>query len=501
MKKGKVWLVGAGPYDEGLFTLKGKAVLMSADVVVYDHLVGHGILQMIPEHAKRIDVGKIAGNHKVVQEDINKILLEEAEMGLRVVRLKGGDPFLFGRGGEELELLRENNIAFEIVPGITSAIAVPAYAGIPVTHRDYVSSLHIITAHRKKGNSEPINYKSLAALGDATLVFLMGIREIDHICNGLMNAGMDPSMPAAVLEKGTSSKQRRVVATLQTLAKKADEVSIGMPGIIVVGKVCSLSKRFHWAEDRLLHGARIVITRPRDKNSTLSEKLYSLGAEIIRLPAIQTIPINIDKSWKETEDRISEYEWMVFTSAAAVEYFFEHLHKIRKDIRTLSGIRFAVVGKATKRAVESHGVFVDYCPDAYSGKALAEGLSALITKEKKVLLFVPKDTASDCAEGLALHNIRCDTITLYETVYDRSADSALERDDIVVFTSASTVRGFVKKMGNQDFSLTRAVCIGEHTAKEAGNYGMNISISREATIDSLIEKVIEVYTEIKNSRM
>lgn len=495
MKVGKVWLVGAGPYDEGLFTLKGKEVLKKADVVVYDNLVGIGILQMIPEDAIRIDVGKKAGNHKVVQEETNKILLEEARKGNRVVRLKGGDPFLFGRGGEELELLKENNIPFEIVPGITSAIAVPAYAGIPVTHRDYTSSLHIITGHKKRGNKEPIDYKSLVAFGDGTFVFLMSIGELETICDGLMKAGMDPNMPAAVLEKGTSSKQRRVVATIQALPEKAKEAMIGTPGIIIVGKVCSLSEHFHWAEDRTLSGARILITRPKEKNSQLASRLYELGAEVIKLPAIETIPLVIDKEWEEAENRILDYEWMVFTSAVAVECFFKHLNQIRKDIRTLSHIHFVAVGKTTKRAIESYGVLVDYIPESYNGKALGLGLSTLIAEGKKVLVFVPKDTKSDCVTELRQHDILCDTIEIYETIDAKGSSIMLEPDDIVVFTSASTVKGFVHIMKDIDLTGTKAICIGKQTAKEAANYGMDISVSEAASIDSLVDKVIEEYTD------
>lgn len=495
--EGKVWLVGAGPYDEGLFTLKGKAVLEQADVVVYDHLVGIGILQMIPEQARQIDVGKCAGNHKVVQEEINRILLQEAGQGKKVVRLKGGDPFLFGRGGEELELLEEHHIPFEVVPGVSSSVAVPAYAGIPVTHRDYASSLHIITGHKKKGNREPIAYKQLAAQKDGTLVFLMSIGELGNICKGLLDAGMDKGMPAAVLENGTSSRQRRVIGTIGTLPEKAKAAVIGTPGMLIVGKVCSLSGRFHWAEDRALGGARVFLTRPEHKNSVLAQKLYDLGADVVKLPAIRTIPLQIGEGWERAEKVIDDYAWFVFTSAAAVTCFFRHLEKIRKDIRSLPQIRFAAVGKATKREIESHGVLVDYLPENCHGQALGAGLSQQIPKGKKALVFVPKNTESSCVVELGQQGALCDTIEAYETVYAPGREIELWPDDIAVFTSASTVRGFAHIMKDRKLSKVWAVCIGEQTAEEAKRHDMDCAISEEATIDSLIDAVLKVYQNIR----
>ena len=251
MAAGKVWLVGAGPGDIGLFTLKGAAVLQQADVVVYDSLVGEGVLAKIPEYARLINVGKRANHHTMVQEDINKVLLEEAEKGNKVVRLKGGDPFLFGRGGEELELLSENGIPYEIVPGVTSPISVPAYNGIPVTHRDFCSSLHIITGHKRAGQEYDIDFKALTQT-KGTLVFLMGIAALEDICKGLLAGGMDPDMPAAVLQKGTTAGQKRVVATVGTLKEEVDRQGIETPAIIVVGKVCSLpgTRNFLWQAGR-----------------------------------------------------------------------------------------------------------------------------------------------------------------------------------------------------------------------------------------------------------
>jgi uroporphyrinogen III methyltransferase/synthase len=263
MKRGKVWLVGAGPSDPGLLTLKAKKALEEAEVVLYDSLVGPGVLAMIPEGARLIDAGKRAGQAHMSQERINKTLMDEALKGFKVVRLKGGDPFLFGRGGEELELLAEHGIPFEIVPGVTSATAVPAYAGIPVTHRDFCSSVHIVAGHKKDSDRPDIDFESLTRL-KGTLVFLMGAGALDYICSSLISAGMDAATPAAVLEKGTSARQRRVVATLSSLPETAARAELKTPAIIVVGAVCALTERFHWAEDRPIGGAGVVVTRPRE---------------------------------------------------------------------------------------------------------------------------------------------------------------------------------------------------------------------------------------------
>ena len=277
MKVGKVWLVGAGPGDAGLFTLKGREVLKKAEVVVYDSLVGQGVLTQIPDSARRIYVGKRADKHTVPQEQINEILLEEAKKGYRVVRLKGGDPFLFGRGGEELELLTENQIPYEVVPGVTSPLAVPAYNGIPVTHRDFCSSLHIITGHRRAGQEYDIDFEALVRT-KGTLVFLMGVASLGDICRGLLDAGMDPAMPAAVLQKGTTAGQKRIVSDIENLPEEAARQGVETPAVIIVGKVCALADTFAWYEKLPLAGWKVLVTRPKNRSSRTSELLREKGA-------------------------------------------------------------------------------------------------------------------------------------------------------------------------------------------------------------------------------
>ncbi len=510
---GKVWLVGAGPGDAGLFTLKGKAVLEQAHVVVYDKLVGQGILNMIPMSAELIFVGKVAGNHAVPQEEINKILLNQALLGKRVVRLKGGDTFVFGRGGEELELLCDHNIPFEIVPGITSAVSVPAYNGIPVTHRDFVSSLHIITGHTKKKEEADIDYESLVKLG-GTFVFLMGVTAMPKICKGLMEAGMSPDMPAAILERGTTAHQRRVVSNVKNLPEDAEKAQIKTPAIIVVGEVCSLEKQFHWAEDRMLGGLKVAITRPQDRSSSLAEKLSMLGAEVVLMPTIETKAISETDMLTEAINNIEDFDCIAFTSPVGVTIFLDKLRALKFDIRRLGKIKLAVIGSATRASIEKTGLLVDLMPEVYSGEALGELIakeakqwSEESGKESRILIPRARIGTDEVIKPLESAGIKYSDIPIYDTFEMKDenestndvqgsrtslVDFNAENVDYVAFTSASTVRGFVAMSGVNEFAIINAVCIGKKTAEEAEKYGMNISIAKEATIDSMVECLIEL---------
>ena len=346
---GKVWLVGAGPSDPGLFTIKGKRVLEEAEVVVYDALVGQGVLGMIPQTAKLIDVGKRANRHTMPQEEINQVLVKEALDGKKVVRLKGGDPFLFGRGGEELELLKENGISYEVVPGVTSALSVPAYNGIPVTHRDFCSSLHIITGHKRQGQAYDIDFEALVRT-KGTLVFLMGVSSLGDICKGLMDAGMSSDMPAAILQKGTTARQKRIVATVADLEQEVERQGIETPAIIVVGKVCALAEEFAWFEDLPLAGNKILVTRPKQLMSVMSEKLRKKGAEVLELPAIRTEPVRTNEKLKKCLRDMKQYQWLVFTSPTGVQVFFDKLKEEKIDIRSLAETKIAVIGQGTKKS-------------------------------------------------------------------------------------------------------------------------------------------------------
>ncbi len=491
---GKVWLLGAGPSDPELLTLKGKRVLEQAQVVIYDKLVGAGILSMLPPAAQQIDVGKTAGSHPVPQEEINRLLLRYAREGKRVVRLKGGDPFVFGRGGEELELLSQHEIPFEVVPGITSAVSVPAYAGIPVTHRNLSSSVHIVTGHAQKGKPLSIPYRALVEAG-GTLIFLMGVSALKEICEGLLFAGVDPQMPAAVLERGTTAYQRRIVGTVSDLFEKAAESQIKTPAIVVVGEVCRLSKQFHWAEDRPLGHQRIIVTRPRKRASDLSAMLRELGAEVIELPSIETVRLKRNTLLGQAISVIAVYDWIVFTSPEGVDLFFEELKERRVDVRKLSHLKFAAIGSATKKAVEDRGILVEYTPSVYSTEFLAKGLVRKVHRKERVLIPRSVKGSKVLTDILSEHHISFDDVPLYDIKTEKMCPIKLFSEDLVTFTSASTVKGFAERFQDLDFTKVRAVCIGEQTAAEARRFGMEAFVAEEATIASMVEKILALAEE------
>lgn len=500
MKQGKVWLVGAGPGDGGLLTRKGYHVLTEqAQVVVYDSLVGQEILALVPPHVQAIDVGKRAGSHPVPQGQINQILLEQAQAGKQVARLKGGDPFLFGRGGEELELLIQNHIPFEIVPGVTSAVAVPAYAGIPVTHREYASSLHIITGHKQQGGILDVDFPALAQL-HGTLVFLMGLGNVGAICEGLMQAGMDGATPAAVLQQGTTARQRRVVSTLDRLAQEVQAAGIRPPAIIVVGHVCALADALHWAEKRPLGDCRVAVTRPRERQGTLSTALRELGAEVLELPTISTHAIRPNEALRQAVKFIEGYQVIAFTSPKGVEVFFDLLREWKVDVRRLAGIRVAAIGSGTAKALEERGLMTDLMPEQYNGAALGELLAESVRVGERILLPRAREGSPELTDILKEEEIPFEEIPIYETVMERSgllSPEAVLEADCFAFTSASTVRGLAAAVGEQSLKGKCAVCIGWKTAAEAQRLCMEVHVAQKAAIPSLIETIVQVFQDRK----
>ena len=506
-RKGKVWLAGAGPGDASLLTLKAARLIEKADVIVYDALISAETLSRIPEKKEVIYVGKHAGDHPVPQEEINRILVREAEKGKQVLRLKGGDPFVFGRGGEELELLIRAGIPFEIVPGVTSAAAVPAYAGIPVTHRDYASSFHVITGHARKGGRVDLDFPALVRL-KGTLVFLMGLSAMEFLLNGLTEAGMDPDTPAAVLENGTCAGQRRVTATVGTLKEASDRAGIKTPTIIVVGKVCALSSQMHWAEDRVLGGRQFLVTRPRQSSSSLAERLRDLGAQVIEMPAIRTEPICPNRRLREVLETFgthADQEWMVFTSPAGADLFFDQLMELGMDLRSLlvrgAEVRIAAIGSGTAAALGKRGLIPDLVPRVYSAAALGEALAETAAEGSRITVARAEKGSEELLPPLLKAGLDVDDIPLYRTLYethpllkDRIRELLEQgRIDAVTFTSASTVRGFTGAVECADYTGIRAVCIGEQTAAEAAKYGMQIQVSDQASMDAMVGKIVELF--------
>lgn len=497
MAVGKVWLVGAGPGDIGLFTLKGEEVLKNADVVVYDSLVGQGVLAKIPAGVELINVGKRASHHTMVQEKINEVLLQEAQKGRKVVRLKGGDPFLFGRGGEELELLAENQIPYEVIPGVTSPIAVPAYNGIPVTHRDFCSSVHIITGHKRAGMEYDIDFQALVHTR-GTLVFLMGIGALEDICKGLLENGMDSDMPAAVLQQGTTARQKRVVATVSTLKQEVDRQGIETPAIIVVGKVCALAEKFAWYEKLPLAGWKVLLTRPRQHSSKTAQLLRKKGAEVLELPSICTVARKDQEMLYQAFEKMGEYQWLIFTSPSGVEVFFDELDKKEKDIRILGNIKIAVIGEGTRKKLKEHHLTADFLPSVYDGDTLGKELGAVLKGGEKILIPRAEIGNQTLVRELEQAGAVVADVPTYTTCYEKSslidekADLENGKIDCVVFTSASTVKGFVEGTKGLDYTKVTAACIGKQTKAAADAYGMKTYMSQKATIESLVHLVEEM---------
>ncbi len=507
--QGKVWLAGAGPGDAGLLTLRAKEVLKYADVVVYDALLGADLLAWIPEKAEKIDVGKRAGAHTMPQEEINRILLTKAQEGKQVVRLKGGDPFVFGRGGEELKLLKEHGIAFEVIPGVTSAAAVPAYAGIPVTHRELSSSFHVITGHAKKGGERNLDYEALVKL-KGTLVFLMGLSSLPEICDGLLSAGMDRETCAAVISKGTLAGQVSLTAAVGTLAEKTKKAGIETPAVFMVGAVCKLAEQYAWAEHRPLGNTAVLLTRPREQISSMAEKLRLLGAQAIEMPTIRIKRLEHNPELKKALAELSQSEkehWIAFTSPSGVRVFFEQLKEWSWDLRKVFSrkVKIAVLGGGTERELEKHGYFADFLPEEFSALSLGKLLADAWKKQENretfgtVYLMRAKEGSPDLTLPLEQAGLPYQDIPCYETVFAENrllverVKEMLRRRELTfaVFTSASTVRGFVEALDFKQESEEiktgfYAVCIGKKTAEEAGKYHMKILMADRAEPDSMI---------------
>ena len=494
IKKGSVTLVGAGPGDRGLLTLKGKDAIENAEVVIYDRLVSPEVMSLVSDTAEKINVGKKSNHHPIPQEQINQILLDKALEGKNVVRVKGGDSFLFGRGAEELELLMAHDIPYEVVPGITSAMAVPTYAGIPVTHRNKTSSVHIITGHAKAGKEIDIHFESLVQ-HKGTLIFLMGLTSLEILMQGLMQAGMQADMPAATIEKGTTSFQRKVIGTVGTIAEKVREQNIESPAITIVGEVVSLSQEMDWFTSKPLIGKKILVTRPKEKVGQLADKLREKGAKVIEFPCIETVVNPENEDFSDAMASLADYAYMVFTSPNGVEKFFQKLKENHLDIRSLYGVKLAAVGQQTKKLLEARGLIVDFMPAVYDSVHLGQGLAKEIPTDKKVMLIRGKLATSILPEALEAAGITYRNVEVYDTLYKNPMEDFLEDDmadiDYAVFSSASTIEGFSKALP-MDFSKVHAICIGEMTAAAARRLGMKVDVSEKATIASLVAKVAEI---------
>lgn len=500
VNKGMVYLVGAGPGDEDLLTRKGLRLLREADVVVYDNLASSSLLNEVRDDAELIYAGKRSSNHHLKQYETNELLVKLALEGKNVVRLKGGDPYIFGRGGEEGQELREAGVDFEVVPGISSSYSVPAYCGIPVTHRDFASSFHVITGHEgnHKNGVSVLNYETLAK-EEGTLIFLMGLKNLPNIVASLMENGKDPATPVGVLQEGTTARQRVATGTLADIVEVVKREGIKTPAITVVGSVVSLRQVLDWYGHKPLSGKSVLVTGTTSMVERLSPILKKEGAEAISFSLIRTERMRLpelDVALKE----IDKYNWIVFTSANGVECFFEEMQELRKDIRDLSHIRFAVIGDGTRKALEAHSIFCDFIPTAYSSKDMAEAMIPHIKKDENVLLLRAEEANRVLPDALEEAGISHTCISLYHTVVDTRKAEELNRlikmVDYVTFASSSAVRAFVSMVDDLDEVKGKYISIGPVTTKTAQENGLSIAktavvYTARGMVETMIQDVAE----------
>lgn len=494
MDNGFVYLIGAGPGDPDLLTQKAAKALKKADVIVYDYLANNKILADCKPDAEYIYVGKQAANHAMKQEDINALLVEKGKAGHTVARLKGGDPYVFGRGGEEAAELRKEGVAFETIPGVTSAIAGPSYAGIPVTHRGVARSFHVMTGHFKDDYAE-WDWDALNRL-DGTLIFLMGIGNIPRITQALIEAGKPSDTPAAVIRWATYPVQRTVTGTLATLADEVKKAGIKPPGLIVVGPVVNFRDVLSTFENRPLFGRKVIVTRSRAQAGNLSGHLEVMGAEVAELPMIK-IEKEPVANWKSNIEQLDAYSWIVFTSPNGVTSYMNGLFESGKDIRSMGHLKLASIGSGTAKALKSFGLVPDLVPERAISESLAKAMKEVVKSEDKIL--VPSgNLASDILINELSSICHVDMPVVYNTVVgEESADHLKEvlegGVDGITFTSASTVKNFnalIEKAGI-DWPDTKCFSIGPKTSEVLKKLGLEPIESECATIDSLVTCVQE----------
>jgi len=502
MKTGTVYLVGAGPGDPKLLTLRGKECLEQADVVLYDYLANPALLDYARPQAARLYVGRRGRGEYGAQADINRLMIEHARAGKVVVRLKGGDPFVFGRGGEEAEAVAEAGVPFEIVPGVTAAIAVAAYAGIPVTHRTLASSVALVTGHEDPLKPSPtIEWDRLASTS-GTVVFMMGMKNLPAIVAHLTASGRSSSTPVALIRWGTRAEQKTLVGTLADIVAKAEAANLEPPTVIVVGEVVRLREKLNWFESRPLFGTTVLVTRPREQAAVFADLLAAQGAQVIAFPTIAVVP---PTDWSGLDRAIADlagYDWLIFTSVNGVRFFFERLRNLGRDVRALGRARLCAIGPRTAEALAGAGFTADVVPSAYQ----AEGILESFTREtmQGVRVLIPRaNVARDLLpDALKARGAEVTVAVAYRTLRP-DADAAvikerLRRGDVgvVTFTSSSSVRNYVELFADRHearaMTANAAVaCIGPITAETAEAYGLKVAIrTRENTIPALAEAIV-----------
>lgn len=484
-----VYLIGAGPGDPGLMTLKGKRAIESADAVVYDYLANPVFLKFARPGAEIIYVGKKGGDHTLPQDKINALIIAKAKEGKVVARLKGGDPYVFGRGGEEAEELAAAGLSFEVVPGVTAGVAAAAYAGIPVTHRAHTPSVCFITGHEDPAKEESAHHWDAYARSTSTLVFYMGVKNLPDICARLIAAGRPTDEPVALVYRGTTCRQRSFVSTLADAPAEAKRLKFSAPSIIIVGGVCALKDRLDWFEQRPLLGQGVVVTRAREQASDFAQVLEDLGACVLEFPTIAVQPLPDYAEVREAVENLKDYSWVVFTSTNGVDHFWRVLRQMGKDARALGSCQVAAIGPATADALRERGVEPDFVPPKYVAESVVDGLLALGVKGARVLIPRAKVAREVLPEELARAGAEVRVLPVYETgLAEAGPDEFLEwleagKVQFVTFTSSSTVENFFALVPKERLAEKRETlklaCIGPVTAKTLARFGFTPDISPE----------------------
>jgi uroporphyrinogen III methyltransferase/synthase len=493
-RPGIVYLVGAGPGDPGLMTARSLDLIASADAVFYDRLIPAGALDGARQDAELVYVGKQPGVPSVPQEEIGARMIEAAKAGKSVVRLKGGDPFVFGRGGEEGEALRAAGIEFEVVPGVTAGVAATAYAGIPVTHRDDASAVAFVTGHEDPEKTESaLDWDALARF-PGTLVFYMGVKRLAENAAALIGGGRDPDEPAAAIERGTWPGQRTVVATLSTIAAAVEREDVKAPALIVVGAVAGRRDDLAWLERRPLHGRRVVVTRARAQASGLAATLRDLGAEVVELPAIRIEPRLQAPEVREAAAAIGVYELICLTSPNGARLLFEAMAAADLDSRALAGATVAAIGPGTARALAERGIVADIVPERFVAEALVEALADVEVEKGRVLVARAAEARDVLPAALRERGAEVDVVSLYETVReepDAEAVAAAQGADYVTFTSSSTVTNLTEALGDRFPSSARIASIGPVTSDTVRAAGLEVDVEAERhDVDGLLAALL-----------
>lgn len=503
IKKGIVYLIGAGPGDPELLTLKGKKYLALAEVIVYDYLVNPELLKFAREGAAIIYVGKKRGHKEMPQREINRLITKKALEGKIVARLKGGDPFIFGRGGEEAVELARHGIRFDVIPGVSSPIGATSYAGIPLTHRDYSSSFAVVTGHEDpKKLKTSLPWEALAKIG--TVVFLMGVEKLEQNLKKLIETGKSPDTPVAIITWGTLPNQSTLTGTLGNILKLSKEKKISSPSIIVIGDVVNLRNKINWFETKPLFGKTVLVTRARNQAKIFAELLEEEGAQVIEFPTIDVAPLRTSTRIDKAIENLDLYNWLIFTSVNGVTFFFQRLREMQSDVRDLKGIRIAAIGEKTKNEINKMGIKVDLIPEEFRAEGLIKLFEKINVNGSRVLIPRAKIARKILPVKLRKMGARVDVLPVYETKMPEKLEIDKLRKllqngfiDVITFTSSSTVKNFFSMIGRDKKIISRSTiaCIGPITAETIRSFGVEPEIiSGTYTVQGLTKEIASYFT-------